>query len=1011
MRYLLSLFLVVGCGWTSLQLYAQQTRATPATGSYIFRNIDQDNGLNSNEVMAINQDQRGYLWIGSAKGLQRYDGIRFLSCLREGNQEGDIAVNMIFKGSPEKLLYTQSHFDLYQWDFLKRTGSPVPLSGKVDDYTDGAGNRWKLQYYREHLYRLQKNEKGPWEVATFYFDGKDSWMVAPGFGLFLVDTVNHRLYTPENNPLHHPVLAGMHEPGSMIRNMVVDRHGGIWFISWAHLFYRYNIATRTLNTYSISDILHIQGVQNTVPAWVADVMEDSRGVIWLATATAGLLKYDIGTNQFEYITTIPGNETSLQYNLQINTIFQDRDENIWLGTDKGISVFNPYDNNFTVVHNAKTDTLIKNGAQITTVIETNKSDIWVGSWGGGITRYDSTFHVSGHVFFKGKYNENLIWSLLQQPGGDVWAGCQTGILQQIDPVTLQVQTSQPAALGHSTIRCMVHEPGGNTLLGLQSGRIVVWDTASRQFLPPVDNDIKRSSVVSMYVDKDICWATTREGLRAFDIRKRSFTATYKPAANYSIYFTGVDNYNDSTLILGTENAGIYLFNKWSGSFSKIQFHNEQPFTTAAAVRKDKDNNIWFTGNHNIGFYIPQQKQFAAYRPAKGLMRDVFRGEHFMISRKGNWFAWSFSEVLMFNPDTLRISHARGSVSITGFKVLTDLLPIDSLLQDNLPVKLSYRQNFITIEFSDLRYSTTVQTNYYYRLDGVDNDWVHGGPAGYANYTDLDAGKYIFHVKASIAGHLTGEVSIQIIITPPFWKVWWFRLLCTTMLVLAILGGILWYIGGVKKESRMKQQLAQTEMMALRAQMNPHFIFNCINSIDALIQCDDKYLATVSLNKFAKLIRNILESSQHPNTTLSQDLETLRLYIDLEQLRTEHAFVAEINVEDQLLEENYKVPSLIIQPYVENSILHGLRNRRDGGGKLCITVKQEGEYLCYTIEDNGVGRDAARRRNRTHQPYGMELSWNRVELFNGDDKIPVIITDLQENGIPTGTRVVVTVKYS
>ncbi len=1009
MRYVHLIFLLIGCGSGSLQLRAQHTMASPSARSYIFRNIDQDDGLNSNEVLAISQDQKGYWWIGSVKGLQRYDGLRFLNCLREGNQEGDIAVTGIFPESPEQLLYSQGDFALYRWDFLKRTGSAVPLSGTVDECTDSAGNSWKLQPCRNNLYRMQKNGKGPWQIANFYNDGTDSWIVSPIFGLFLLDAAHHRLYTSEDNPLHHPVLTGMQNLSGSIRSMTVDRQGGIWFLSWSHLFYRYNIAARTLNSYSVADILHAEGAQGTIPGWVSGVMEDSRGIIWLSTAAAGLLKYDPSANRFEYITATPGNKISLQYNQQINTIFQDRDENIWLGTDKGISVFNPYDEHFTVLHNTDAGPLVKTGAEISSVIETGSNDIWVGSWGGGITRYDSTLKVSGHVFFKGKYDDNLVWSLLQQADGSIWAGCQVGMLHQIDPVTLHVQTTRPKVLGGSTIKCMVHEPGGNTLLGLQSGRIIVWDTATRQFLPFADNGLQRSPIVNLYAEKGICWATTRDGLRAFDIRKRSFTATYKPSAGYAVYLTSVDSWNDSTLILGTENAGIYFFDKRTGGFTKMPIHNERPFAAACAVRKDKNGNIWFTGDDNIGFNMPLQKKYAVYRPAKGLMKDVFRGNQFMISRKGNWFAWSYSEVLMFNPDSLRISHAAGSVAITGFKVHADQLPIDSLLQYQQPVKLSYLQNFISIEFSDLRFSNTVQTNYYYRLDGVDKDWVHGGPKGYANYTGLDAGEYIFHVKAANAGHETPEVSMQIIIAPPFWNAGWFRLLCGTILLLTLLGLIRWYNSAVQKESRMKQQLAETEMMALRAQMNPHFIFNCINSIDALIQCDDKYLATVSLNKFAKLIRNILEGSQRPTTTLSQDLETLRLYIDLEQLRTEHAFTAEINVEDRLLEENFKVPSLIIQPYVENAIHHGLRNRRNAGGKLSITLMQEGEYLSYIIEDNGVGRDAANSRNRTHRPYGMEMSRNRVKLFNGNDKMPVVITDLQEDGLPTGTRVVVTVK--
>jgi len=207
---------------------------------------------------------------------------------------------------------------------------------------------------------------------------------------------------------------------------------------------------------------------------------------------------------------------------------------------------------------------------------------------------------------------------------------------------------------------------------------------------------------------------------------------------------------------------------------------------------------------------------------------------------------------------------------------------------------------------------------------------------------------------------------------------------------------------------MKQQIANTEMMALRAQMNPHFIFNCINSIDALIQSNDKYLATMYLNKFARLIRNILDSSRQNTIPLTRDLETLQLYIDLEQFRNEDKFTSEICVDEQLLEEDCRIPPLIIQPYVENAILHGLRPRQDRAGRLSIRICREGEYLIYRIEDNGVGRDATVQTS-SHRSYGMKISGDRVNLFNKQEDIPVIVTDLYQDGLPVGTCVEVALK--
>ena len=188
-------------------------------------------------------------------------------------------------------------------------------------------------------------------------------------------------------------------------------------------------------------------------------------------------------------------------------------------------------------------------------------------------------------------------------------------------------------------------------------------------------------------------------------------------------------------------------------------------------------------------------------------------------------------------------------------------------------------------------------------------------------------------------------------------------------------------------------------------MNPHFIFNSINSIDALIMNDDKYQATVYLNKFAKLIRNILDSSKQNTVPIEKDIETLQLYIELEQFRGENAFTSEVSVDPALLEKDIRVPPLIIQPYVENAILHGLKHRKDDLGKLQIEVKRSTDGIDYRIVDNGVGRTATMNGQKNGKTsYGMEISRERIMLFNKEEKASVRITDLQENGMPSGTQV-------
>lgn len=207
--------------------------------------------------------------------------------------------------------------------------------------------------------------------------------------------------------------------------------------------------------------------------------------------------------------------------------------------------------------------------------------------------------------------------------------------------------------------------------------------------------------------------------------------------------------------------------------------------------------------------------------------------------------------------------------------------------------------------------------------------------------------------------------------------------------------------------QLRREAEGFEMQALKAQMNPHFTFNCINSIDALIQSNDKYNATLYLNKFAKLLRNILDGSKQNTTSLAKDMETLKLYTELEELRNENRFKTDFIIDSELLQGDYIVPPLIIQPFVENAILHGLRYKPGNKGRLTITVKKIEERIQYIIKDNGIGRNEAQKKIQDKEShYGMQMGFDRIKLFNKEKTASVFINDLYHNGNAAGTEVTI-----
>ncbi len=219
----------------------------------------------------------------------------------------------------------------------------------------------------------------------------------------------------------------------------------------------------------------------------------------------------------------------------------------------------------------------------------------------------------------------------------------------------------------------------------------------------------------------------------------------------------------------------------------------------------------------------------------------------------------------------------------------------------------------------------------------------------------------------------------------------------------------------RTEASLKQKITEIQMQVLRAQMNPHFIFNSLNSIENFMMQNEKRLASDYLNKFTRLIRTILDSSLNEVIPLIKDMEALQLYIDLQQLRFNNKFTYQTCIQPQLLNGDYKVPSLIIQPYVENAIEHGIAHSERLDCKLSIKATLENECILYVIEDNGIGRQQAAAYNlqnkKFHKSVGLAITADRIHIFNGtknDENI--IITDLYSpDKVPIGTRVSVKIK--
>jgi hypothetical protein len=350
-------------------------------------------------------------------------------------------------------------------------------------------------------------------------------------------------------------------------------------------------------------------------------------------------------------------------------------------------------------------------------------------------------------------------------------------------------------------------------------------------------------------------------------------------------------------------------------------------------------------------------------------------------------------VLINNVRVLNSDNAENHIN-SGFKA------------DQYNTTFSYRQNDIGFYFNGINLNNSF-IQYAYMLKARDKSWVSNQKNSEAIYYNLAPGKYTFMVKAINDSGLESKVAeYSFTIIPPFWQTGWFRLLIA-LLAIAI---IYWFIKKRdalrEKENRVALQMSELKLTALQSQMNPHFIFNSLNSIQNYILQQKPVDAARYLSKFSKLMRRILDQSFNNLTPLNEIVQTLRMYMELEAFRFHNEFNWEVKVEDSVSISDVKLPPLLLQPYVENAIIHGLMPK-DGDKQLLISIYIKENILHCVIDDNGVGRGNKLASAEGHISRGQKLTTDILltmkQLLHSDAQI--IITDKKnEQQNATGTKV-------
>ncbi len=1035
------------------QLYAQND-------DYIFRHITVNEGLISQNVTAICQDRAGFIWIGTSGGLQRYDGTRFKNYLADIRDTAALQsdwISSIFEDSKNRLWIGNDHGAPYIFNRITEKfynyNLHAPLKNKINGIwhfaEDKNGGIWIAGhegYYHfnettnqfERYNELMGLEK---HIQTSYItiDGNNNLWLATSDGIKLYDQKEKKLYSRENNPLQYPFF----NIKESISNIIPDGND-LWVSTGNRIGYRYNYLTKKIKAYTFNKLAPGITGQETEKEILGQVCRLPDGKIIIPLLGRGLAIYQPGVDSFYVINADVNQEYAYHLNEGSPTsvcVIQDREKNIIIGNENGINICNPGKRYF-FSHGTNDRSISKE--PISDFLEMPDGNIFMSfySANGGIVKMDSAYNIKRQYLVNKERNENSrrnqIWNLFKDETGIIWAPNQRNTILKLDPGTNKL-IEEDDSLFFGPIITMKQDDPGVFWLGHWSKGLVKAMLSSHkryyynQFLYSDSNVIKR--VQSILLDGDKIWVGTfQNGLQLFDKGKEKFIEAFisdekNKAAISSNSINDILRYSRDTLVLATE-MGVNIFDEKNKTFKAITVKEGLPNNIAFTVIKDEMGDLWVAfANGGLCKINMHTLAVTIYNENDGITNNAFASK-FCSLKNGDILIGAAGGFISFNPTKFKTSFPPPDVSITGIHIFEKELMIDSLLSQHIPLELSYKENSLRIEFASLQFWEAGTISYFYKLEGVDNDWIQADKSHAAIYNQLKDGTYAFTVKcANKDGTFCNSITkLKIIIQAPFWKTWWF----ITLAFLAFFLLIYWFIkfreNNIKAidEAKLKVQQTQIEMYsmneqlskakleALRSQMNPHFIFNSLNAIQECILTNKVDAAYEYLSKFSKLQRMVLNNSEKELIPLSSEIEMLQLYLSLESLRFSKSFTYHIDAAGITDADEIMIPSMITQPFVENAIWHGLRNK-EGEKTLTIVYEELEGQIIITINDNGIGREkAAMIKNQKlgsgqFDSKGTMLLQQRLNVLSQQFKtnIRFVTTDKKnEAGDPSGTKVII-----
>jgi streptogramin lyase len=690
---------------------------------------------------------------------------------------------------------------------------------------------------------------------------------------------------------------------------------------------------------------------------------------------------------------LPGSAVS---SLTVREICQDRDGFMWIGSTSGLYRYDGYQ--LTSFTHDPNDSLSISGNHILEIVQDSLGFVWIGTQQTGLNCFDpvrQTFSRYTFSFPSENDHVNSIWGI-HADQNHIWAASRDGLVRM------------------------------NRQTGIAT-RIQVVNS-------PQNPDQKRQNMLRQIRQDpdapDVLWFSSLSGLYSLDTTTLQITTHW--TEDFQVDYPLDDEYDGQymyahfvhtphTWILGSYGGGHYHYSPSTSTWSASRFEPKNPRLPLSdnivlQYIQVSDSTLFFTGS-KTGLYNHQRKasEFVAFSDEAGPVQISGYTEGLVADRSGH--IWIGTQKGIYR-SVMPMTKSR---RIRNTKMYFPEIQVDEAVSSppvttrEQPMLLSAHHKRMRIEYAAVMPEGTDSVIYRYRIPGRHMDWQKATDQRIVQYEGWPAGPFEFQVQAmhSNTREVIADGSLWFNAEIFFWKRWWFLPLIFTVGICGVAAILFFRFRFAQSKARLtaeyERQLAQTEMAALRSQLNPHFLFNSLNSIKHYIITNEPRTATRYLNKFAALMRLALDNSRDSFITLKAEIEFISLFLELEQVRLGEKLSYRLVVDPGLDVNIHKIPPMLLQPFIENAIWHGILNK-PSAGHLLIQIEPHGDKLKIRIEDDGIGRKASATihpEHSTRKSLGLKLITDRLELLHKmySAETSIHITDLtDEKGQASGTRV-------